>query len=325
MEAQFKKYQDLKNKELNSNPTDITIQLMQQLPTIFVSGAKKCGTKTLMRFFGHHPQIIRGLQEAPFRTTGDIKKDMEYYLTHLWTLWTVNGPYIDNKRKIMELRKAKKEFYFMAKTANSGINKIVDFINDFPNFIDDDYIKDWRHKVKNIFIVCDPVNRLLSDFKHVTSEWHVKKKKINRKFLGPESNVYPFQKLTFDMMVDNYLPKLKDGNMFGDTPEIAEMFSVGFYGQPQKFFLGEERVIERENGLVLDGAKLKTAPWIVFKELEKRFGLEPYFNESLFEKRKDGYYCVRIFNHSEPLDCMPETKGRTKLSANQTSMSLASV
>ena len=51
---------DLKNKELNSNPTDITIQLMQQLPTIFVSGAKKCGTKTLMRFFGHHPQIIRG-------------------------------------------------------------------------------------------------------------------------------------------------------------------------------------------------------------------------------------------------------------------------
>jgi len=59
----------------------------------------------------------------------------------------------------------------------------------------------------------------------------------------------------------------------------------------------------------------------VFEELEKRFGLEPYFNESLFEKRKDGYYCVRIFNHSEPLDCMPETKGRTKLSANQTSMS----
>ena len=33
---------------------------MQQLPTVFVSGAKKCGTKTLMRFFGHHPQIIRG-------------------------------------------------------------------------------------------------------------------------------------------------------------------------------------------------------------------------------------------------------------------------
>ena len=27
-----------------------------QLPTVIVSGAKKCGTKTLMRFFGHHPQ-----------------------------------------------------------------------------------------------------------------------------------------------------------------------------------------------------------------------------------------------------------------------------
>ena len=60
MEVQFKKYQELKKKELNSNPSNITLQLMQQLPTIFVSGAKKCGTKTLMRFFGHHPQIIRG-------------------------------------------------------------------------------------------------------------------------------------------------------------------------------------------------------------------------------------------------------------------------
>ena len=60
MEVQFKKYQERKKKELNSNPTNITLELMQQLPTIFVSGAKKCGTKTLMRFFGHHPQIIRG-------------------------------------------------------------------------------------------------------------------------------------------------------------------------------------------------------------------------------------------------------------------------
>jgi hypothetical protein len=60
---------------------------------------------------------------------------------------------------------------------------------------------------------------------------------------------------------------------------------------------------------------------MVFEELEKRFGLEPYFNESLFERREDGYYCVRIFGHLEALDCMPETKGRTKLSANQTAMS----
>ena len=94
-----------------------------------------------------------------------MKKDMEYYLTHLWTLWTLNSPFIDNKRKIMELRKAKKEFFFMAKTANSGIKKILNFIQEFPDFIDADYIKEWQSKVKNIFIVCDPVHRLLSDFK----------------------------------------------------------------------------------------------------------------------------------------------------------------
>ena len=185
-----------------------------------------------------------------------MQKDMEYYLTHLWTLWTVTGPFINNKRKIRELRNAEKEFFFMAKTANAGINKIVKFINKFPDFIDADYIKDWRGKVKNIFIVCDPVHRLLSDFKHVTSEWHEKKKKINRKFLGPESSAYPFQKLTFDKIVETYLPKVKNGWIFGDSPEIAEMFSTGLYGQPQKFFLGEQRVIEKENGIVLDGAKV---------------------------------------------------------------------
>ena len=185
-----------------------------------------------------------------------MQKDMEYYLTHLWTLWTVTGPLIDNKRKIRELRNAEKNFFFIAKTANAGISKIVKFINKFPDFIEADYIKDWRRKVKNIFIVCDPVHRLLSDFKHVTSEWHEKKKKINRKFLGSESSAYPFQKLTFDKMVETYLPKVKNGWIFGDSPEIAEMFSTGLYGQPQKFFLGEQRVIEKENGLVLDGAKV---------------------------------------------------------------------
>ena len=30
--------------------------LALQLPTVIVAGAKKCGTKALMRFFGHHPQ-----------------------------------------------------------------------------------------------------------------------------------------------------------------------------------------------------------------------------------------------------------------------------
>jgi len=67
--------------------------------------------------------------------------------------------------------------------------------------------------------------------------------------------------------------------------------------------------------------KLKTEPWSVFEDLEKRLGLEPYFNKTLFEKREDGYFCTRIFGHLESLDCMPDTKGRTKLAANQTAMS----
>jgi hypothetical protein len=68
--------------------------------------------------------------------------------------------------------------------------------------------------------------------------------------------VYPFQKLSFDKMVETYLPKMKDGTIFAENPEIGEMFATGFYGTPEKFFLGEERVIEKKNGIVLDGGKV---------------------------------------------------------------------
>jgi len=194
--------------------------------------------------------------EAPYRMTGDSKKDMENYLSHLWLMWKSKGPFYDNPKKIRDLRASQKEFFFMAKTGNAGIQRIVNFIDEFPDFIDAEYMKNWKSKVKNIFIVCDPVHRLLSDFKHVTSVWSEKENAINRKFLGPESNAYPFQKLTFDKMVEKYLPKMEDGTLSQENQEIAEMFNTGFFGQPEKFFIGDERILEEENGIVLDGGKV---------------------------------------------------------------------
>ena len=45
-------------KKAVSNLDPIKKELMEQLPTVFVTGAKKCGTKALIRFFGHHPQVF---------------------------------------------------------------------------------------------------------------------------------------------------------------------------------------------------------------------------------------------------------------------------
>ena len=86
--------------------------------------------------------------EAPFRSTGDIKKDMENYLSHLWIMWKSKGPYYDNPRKIRELEARNKEYFFMAKTANNGIKTIVDFIEEYPDFIDADYVTDWKSKAE---------------------------------------------------------------------------------------------------------------------------------------------------------------------------------
>ena len=79
----------------------------------------------------------------------------------------------------------------------------------------------------------------------------------------------------------------------------------------------------KEPGIIIDGGRLKTEPWEVFKELEKDLGLLPYFDRSKFTQRPDGYFCVKLgglkkteTGYTLNQDCMPETKGRTKLNEN---------
>ena len=43
----------------------------------------------------------------------------------------------------------------------------------------------------------------------------------------------------------------------------------------------------------MDGGRIKNEPWKVFAELEKELGIFPYFSERQFDKRPDGYYCVK--------------------------------
>ena len=52
--------------------------------------------------------------------------------------------------------------------------------------------------------------------------------------------------------------------------------------------------------------------WDVFSDLEKKLNLDPYFTKFRFDKRPDGYYCVKNEKYKpglilgvEKLDCMP--------------------
>ncbi|CBY37257.1 unnamed protein product [Oikopleura dioica] len=117
-------------KKAASNLDPIKKMLMEQLPTVFVTGAKKCGTKALIRFFGHHPQVVHGFMESPYHDTGNAIFDVKSYLNHAWLMWKQKNDVVDNISKIKQLIEKEQKINFLGKTANSGIKKIVNFVQE---------------------------------------------------------------------------------------------------------------------------------------------------------------------------------------------------
>lgn len=169
-------------------------------------------------------------------------------------------------------------------------------------------------------MLCDPIHRLLSDFKHVTYDWgdgKIPNVKVNRQFIGPDSVLYPFQNMSFDQMVETYLPMLgiQNSTLYSRYSEVFDMISNGKYGYTIQHYKGGKtgNGMFQTEGIIIDGGRLKTEPWLVFEELENKLGLKPYFNENRFTKRADGYYCVKLEiskrTDNTSMDCMPATKG----------------
>ena len=94
-------------------------------------------------------------------------------------------------------------------------------------------------------VICDPIHRLLSDFKHVTYDWGGDKpNRINRQFLGPDSVLYPFQNMTFDQMIAKYLPMMQHKNatdhFYKKYHEVFDMIGNGKFGWTIQHYKGGE-------------------------------------------------------------------------------------
>lgn len=166
--------------------------------------------------------------------------------------------------------------------------------------------------MKVIFIVCDPVKRLLSDFKHVMASWAEKSHAVNRMFLGSESSAYPFQNMTFNSMVEKYLPMVRDRQEeYKKHKDVFEMFGIGRFAAVNISFSNgpNEFGMYKQAPFIFDGQELKSQPWKLFQRLEKYLQVESFFEEANFARREDGFYCVKMDN--EELDCLPPSKGRS--------------
>ena len=166
--------------------------------------------------------------------------------------------------------------------------------------------------MKVIFIVCDPVKRLLSDFKHVMASWAEKSHAVNRMFLGSESSAYPFQNMTFNSMVEKYLPMVRDRQEeYKKHKDVFEMFGIGRFAAVNISFSNgpNEFGMYKQAPFIFDGQELKSQPWKLFQRLEKYLQVESCFEEANFARREDGFYCAKMDN--EELDCLPPSKGRS--------------
>ena len=67
----------------------------------------------------------------------------------------------------------------MTKTANKGLLTIKKYIDENPDFITIPYIYHWWDRFFSVSVVCDPIQRLLSDFKHVTRDWSTNHNGLN--------------------------------------------------------------------------------------------------------------------------------------------------
>ncbi|CBY07206.1 unnamed protein product [Oikopleura dioica] len=290
-------------------------ELAYQLPNIVITGAKKCGTKALQRFFGHHPQVIRGFAESPFQNLDDSDLAFRNYLKSLYRIWTMP----ESKKKIEKNRNDSKASFFMAKTGMSGIVWLQSYLESHPEILNKhENLQNWMNNVQCITILCDPVHRLFSDFKHMKDDKAGHLGHLNKKTLGSNSAMMPLADLTFDDFVGTYLPLLTENDSsekFKIPREMTTVMANGAFGFLYKYYAStfSDPKLFKNSGLILDGNSLKTKPWEVMMKLEKFLKLEKFFDAEKFVKREDGYYCVRDETAENEMDCMPSSKGRTSI------------
>lgn len=75
-------------------------------------------------------KVVHGFMESPYHDTGNAIFDVKSYLNHAWLMWKQKNDVVDNISKIKQLIEKEQKINFLGKTANSGIKKIVNFVQE---------------------------------------------------------------------------------------------------------------------------------------------------------------------------------------------------
>ncbi|XP_076808767.1 heparan sulfate glucosamine 3-O-sulfotransferase 1-like [Clavelina lepadiformis] len=258
----------------------------RRLPKIIGIGVEKCGTHALMQFLIPHPliRIARRIECHFF----DAKPggSVEDYLKLM--------PEVEEDIFIME--KTPAYFNFRSPSIPADMKKIV------PD-------------AKLLLVLCDPVERVLSDF---YQQWIM--------FNKTNQSQREFGYKTVDEYLDVYLPRVQ--KTIGDFDEenrllqeekifklfredhLSHILTTGFYAlHLQRWF----KHFNETNLMIIDSGAMIKHPGAVIESAQRFLHLPMVLlKEDYVLDEESGYFCYKDWRNENKLKCLPSDKQRTR-------------
>lgn len=232
----------------------------KQLPNALIIGAPKCGTAALSHFLSFHPGIaIDKARELNFFSEN-------YDLGYKW--YKKNLPC----RRPGQILIERSSSYVNISMENGVILKRV-----------------WRMNkdMKVIFVVCEPVRRIISHFAMWLERYKVPNKTFEQFMSQPKTGII---KSRYEYML------------------LSSNYSL--------IFEAWLRVFPFEQLHIVNGDNLKTNPWQELSSTERFLGLNQHIKENDFVyNATKRFYC---FNDSDKMHCLTPSKGRKHPAVSET-------
>ncbi|XP_076825153.1 heparan sulfate glucosamine 3-O-sulfotransferase 3B1-like [Clavelina lepadiformis] len=239
----------------------------------FFIGVKKCGTTALKTFIGLHPDIH------------PIYPDPH----------ACDTPFEPFNKRLMEAL-TKKKYVFVA---------------DNRCMLNNEAFERYQRPSKIIVLLCDPVRRAFSDFKHFMKKGYLPP---NSSFTNVVQDALNFLKNTSKdaKMWENYMKNIRQV-----APFEYSIVSTGIYVMFMQEFYDR---YDQQDILILSGEELRNDPGSSLEKLQTFLDVKQAItNEMFFKNRQTGFYCIRLQQYPEVCK-LPRKTNEPTLSADKESI-----
>ncbi|KAH3735209.1 heparan sulfate glucosamine 3-O-sulfotransferase 1-like isoform X2 [Dreissena polymorpha] len=223
----------------------------RRFPEAIIIGIQKCGTTALAEFLGIHPQLA-------------VKKEQTYFFSSNYSLgldWYLHQMPCSHGNAITIERTP--QYYYMKHVPGR--------------------ISEMDRGMKLILIVCDPVQRTVSNFAMAK---YRNREHINSRF---EEEAFTFK--------NDHDIRVNENNLYVDKSRYAKYLQQWLDAFP------------RNQIHVVNGDAFSINPVQELRKIETFLNIDPYIKPFHFERTPvSGFYCLR--SKSRRLRCLPRTKGR---------------